>query len=236
MQETASREKILRNVRKALIHKSTDTSLHSEIDFNKGIYAYSDPDRSEMDITFARQFTEVSGKFVFCENENEFIDNLKRLVNETKWENLFCLENYIKELLNKGEISYSDDAGLPESQKSDPEISASAPEQADKIIAGITFCEFLIARTGSILISSKQTSGRRLAVFPDVHIVLAYTSQLVQDVKDALQGIRDKYGDQLPSMITTITGPSRTADIEKTLIIGAHGPKEVCVFLVDDNK
>ena len=99
----------------------------------------------------------------------------------------------------------------------------------------ITSCEFLVARTGSIVISSRQTSGRRLAVFPSTHIVVAYTSQLVRDVKDALEGIKNKYGDQLPSMITTITGPSRTADIEKTLILGAHGTKEVYVFLVDDN-
>ena len=102
-------------------------------------------------------------------------------------------------------------------------------------VASITFCEFLVARTGSIVISSKQTSGRRLAVFPSTHIVVAYTSQLVRDVNDALEGVKNKYGDQLPSMITTITGPSRTADIEKTLILGAHGQKELYVFLVDDN-
>ena len=96
----------------------------------------------------------------------------------------------------------------------------------------ITSCEFLVARTGSIVISSRQTSGRRLAIFSSTHIVVAYTSQLVRDVKDALEGIKNKYGDQLPSMITTITGPSITADIERTLILVSHGPKEEYVFLV----
>src|SRR5262249_43068275 len=99
----------------------------------------------------------------------------------------------------------------------------------------ITLCECLVARTGSVIISSRQMSGRRLPFFPDVHVVLAYTSQLVGEIKDALQLIKLKYGDQIPSMITAITGPSRTADIEKTLVKGAHGPKEIFVFLVDDS-
>jgi L-lactate dehydrogenase complex protein LldG len=66
-----------------------------------------------------------------------------------------------------------------------------------------------------------------------VHIVVAYTSQLVHDIKDGLQLVQDKYGDRLPSMISLISGPSRTADIEKTLVLGAHGPKELILFLVE---
>ena len=99
---------------------------------------------------------------------------------------------------------------------------------------GITRCEFLIARLGSIIISSKQ-DGRRINIYPEVHIVLALASQLVPDLKDALKSIRKKYADGLPSMISVITGPSRTADIEKTLVMGAHGPKELYVFFIDDS-
>ena len=84
------------------------------------------------------------------------------------------------------------------------------------------------------MVSSKQMSGRRLNVYPEVHIVLAYASQLVPDLKQALKQVKLKYEPNYPSMITFITGPSRTADIEKTLVLGAHGPKEIYVFLVDD--
>ncbi len=45
--------------------------------------------------------------------------------------------------------------------------------------------------------------------------------------------IKSRYGNDLPSMITNVTGPSRTADIEKTLVLGAHGPRELFVFLLD---
>ena len=102
--------------------------------------------------------------------------------------------------------------------------------QAD---VGITLCEALVARNGSIMVSNAGAAGRRLSIYPNIHIVLAYTSQLVMDLKDGLTLIKEKYSDKLPSMISNITGPSRTADIEKTLVIGAHGPKELFVFLID---
>jgi L-lactate dehydrogenase complex protein LldG len=71
-------------------------------------------------------------------------------------------------------------------------------------------------------------------VYAPVHICVAYTSQLVYDIKDGLERVKEKYRDNLPSLITLATGPSRTADIEKTLVVGVHGPKEVYCFVVDD--
>ena len=103
----------------------------------------------------------------------------------------------------------------------------------DQAEVGFTLCEALIARNGSIMLSNANMAGRRLSIYPPVHIVVAYTSQLVLDLKDGFKLIKDKYGKNIPSMITTITGPSRTADIEKTLVLGAHGPKELLVFLID---
>ena len=53
------------------------------------------------------------------------------------------------------------------------------------------------------------------------------------DLKDGFKRLKNKYGQNLPSMVCNITGPSRTADIEKTLVLGAHGPKELIVFLIE---
>ena len=99
--------------------------------------------------------------------------------------------------------------------------------------AGIMACDALIARTGSILISSRLASGRTLPVYPPVNIVIATTEQLVYDIQDGFDLLRKKYEGTIPSMINLATGPSRTADIEKTLVLGAHGPREVFVFLLD---
>jgi L-lactate dehydrogenase complex protein LldG len=92
----------------------------------------------------------------------------------------------------------------------------------------------LVARTGSIVVSSRQTSGRRLPVIAEVLIVVAYPNQVCGELKDALNMVKTKYDGTLPSQITFITGPSRTADIEKTLVKGVHGPKEVYLFFVDE--
>ena len=98
---------------------------------------------------------------------------------------------------------------------------------------GITDCEFLVARTGSVIVSSFN-SGRKMNIFPPVHIVIAHRSQLVSYLDDAYRQILQKYNNNLPSLISTITGPSRTSDIEKTLVLGAHGPKQLLVFLLDN--
>ena len=84
---------------------------------------------------------------------------------------------------------------------------------------GITRCESLIARLGTVMVSSRLSPGRKMTVYPEIHLVLGYTSQLVPDLKQALANLRKKYRDGYPSMVSLITGPSRTADIEKTLVI-----------------
>jgi L-lactate dehydrogenase complex protein LldG len=98
----------------------------------------------------------------------------------------------------------------------------------------ITGCEVLVARTGTIVMSAAQASGRTASVYAPIHICIATSTQLVYEVKDALQLIKNRYEGQLPSLISFATGPSRTADIEKTLVVGVHGPKEVYCFLVDE--
>ena len=82
--------------------------------------------------------------------------------------------------------------------------------------------------------SSALSSGRKLYAWPEVHLVAAYASQLVPEISDAIIGMRERYNGLIPSMLTMISGPSRTADIEKTLVMGAHGPKELFVFFIDD--
>lgn len=211
MKESTSKEKMLKKVRKALLEKRDnpypnleDTSLYEEY-------------TGFLDVLFAEQFTAVSGKFVFCEDEIYFVESLLHLAEEKSWRKTYCWEPELQTILNKYEYPfYSTDAHFTEAE------------------VGITLCESLIARNGSILVSNGNAAGRRLSIYPHAHVVLAYTSQLVLDLKDGFNLLRKKYGESLPSMISNITGPSRTADIEKTLVLGAHGPKELFVFLIDD--
>jgi len=213
MEESTSREKILKKIRNALINKTENP--YPSLDIDSSVYpGLQDP----VDITFAQEFTKVAGKFVYCETETDLHDNLINLVADKKWTQIICLENIIKSILNKAGIPFSD-------------------EEKDflECQVGITSCEFLIARFGSIMISNGLESGRRLNVYPENHIVIARSSQIVPELRDAITGINEKYHGRLPSFVSLITGPSRTADIEKTLVMGAHGPKELYVFLIDEN-
>src|ERR1700744_1654678 len=207
---TTSKEKLLKKIRQALLEKRDNPYPNLEQ------LPHYPPIDDLLEIQFAEQFAAVAGRFEFCEDEVQFIENLLTLAEERNWRKIYCWEPALQEILKTYEYPFFE---------TDKDF-----EQAE---VGLTLCESLIARNGSILVSNGNAAGRRLSIYPPVHIVLAYTSQLVPDLKDAFKLLKEKYGSDLPSMISNITGPSRTADIEKTLVLGAHGPKELFVFLLD---
>ncbi len=98
--------------------------------------------------------------------------------------------------------------------------------------AGISGCDAVIAQTGSVLLTTRTGGGRALSVLPPHHVVIARLNQLVPDLPAAYELLHHTYGPVgWPSMITFITGPSRTGDIERILVLGAHGPKKLTVIL-----
>jgi L-lactate dehydrogenase complex protein LldG len=97
--------------------------------------------------------------------------------------------------------------------------------------AGISECDALIAQTGSVLLTSRSGGGRALSVLPEHHVVLARRSQLLADLPAAYELLHQRYGSAWPSLMTFITGPSRTGDIERILVLGAHGPKKLTILL-----
>jgi len=106
------------------------------------------------------------------------------------------------------------------------------PERAD---VGITGCDALVAQTGSILLTARSAGGRALSVLPPHHLVIARESQVIADLPAAFELLREIYGDNFPSFMTLITGPSRTGDIERIVVLGAHGPKTLTVILVKNH-
>jgi L-lactate dehydrogenase complex protein LldG len=210
MNISPSKENILKKIRKALTQSTPLPFPQSE-----GSSAMFPQPQQELEIEFAEQFTKLQGKFIFCLNQQELAFQFNSLVRKQGWKKIYCKdENLVKTIDDQiSEYLTSDLAGC--------DIS-------------VTGCEALVARTGSIVISPVSSSGRIASVYAPIHICIAYTRQLVYDVKDALQLIKNKYGDNLPSLISFATGPSRTADIEKTLVVGVHGPKEVYCFLIDE--
>ncbi len=208
---TTAKEKMLKKIRKALLEKRENPYPNLE---ESPLYKKNN---EALEILFAEQLTAVSGNFIFCEDGIDFIENMLQLADRFKWRKIYCWEPELQDFLSKYEFPF---------YQTDKDF-----EHAE---VGITLCEALIARNGSVLVSNQSAAGRRLSIFPNHHLVIARTSQLVLDLKDGFQLLKTKYGNEIPSMISNITGPSRTADIEKTLVLGAHGPKELFVFLIDD--
>lgn len=203
MAVTPAKENILKRIRQALSNPAPLPFPQSE-----GTSSVFLPAADSLDVVFAQEFINMQGRFAFCITEAEMQQQLQQLITERQWTKIYCNTDKWKE-------PFSNTINLPGCD------------------ASITDCEFLIARTGTIAMSAAQQSGRTVSVYAPVHICIAYTNQLVYDVKDALQLIKEKYSGNIPSLITFATGPSRTADIEKTLVTGVHGPKEVYCFLIE---
>ncbi|CAN5244567.1 hypothetical protein BH11BAC6_BH11BAC6_00950 [soil metagenome] len=210
MKVSASKEKMLNKIKQALLTPVPVPFPQSE--GNEIIFKTAG---QEAAITFAEKFSSLLGRFSYCINEQELVLQLKALIASRNWTSIFCANQTIQEIIasNGLNISYTNDLAACN--------------------AAITDCELLIARTGSIVLSSAQPQGRTASVYAPVHLCIAYSDQLVPDIKDALEKLTEKYNEQLPSLITLATGPSRTADIEKTLVVGVHGPKEVFCFLIE---
>ena len=211
MEETinTSRNQILNKISEA--KKQRKDFAYPEPDWDKNIYKeIAEP----LEECFAREIKAVSGNCILCTSEEEAYENVKKIVAEKNITNFFCRTEEIAQQLTKYEIPFTNQ-----------------PQDFLAMEAGITLCEALIARTGSVLVSSASEAGRQMNIYPPTHIVLARKSQLVPYVSDGLAFIKSKYGKNLPSAITNITGPSRTADIEKTLVLGAHGPKDIWVII-----
>ena len=209
MAASSAKKNILTKIKRAL---ATPVPVPFELTTPVNIFTHSE---QEPEVEFAQNFAALLGKFSFCFNHEELINQLQSLLTARSWKKIFIKDDILQEVLQKAglDISYTNDLANCD--------------------AAITGCEYLIARTGSIVLSTAQQSGRTVSVYAPVHICIAYTNQLVYNIEDALALLQSKYQNNLPSLITLATGPSRTADIEKTLVTGVHGPKEVFCFLVE---
>lgn len=169
---------------------------------------------------FAANFQRIGGEFFYAETLGELGQLLTAWLTERLPEGgrFYVWEPSVQYLLAA--------AGVP--------FEPTETEFIDQAAAGLTSCEALVARTGSVLLGAATASGRRLSIYPEQHVVLAHPSQVVAEIAEALGAAQARAGGQLPSMLSLTTGPSRTADIEKTLVLGAHGPRRLTLFLLED--
>jgi L-lactate dehydrogenase complex protein LldG len=209
---SSARNNILNRVATALA-KRTEVPFPDHVQTS---FAFP-PNEKDLVGLFTKEFTALDGHVIFCRERSDLLENITRLVAEKKWAHVACTTPALLGNMQLGELPYIN--------------KVSAGLEAD---AGITDCECLVARTATVVLSSAQASGRVLPVYSPVHLVIASVDDLVFDIGDALRRVESKYKGKLPSALFFASGPSRTADIEKRLVLGVHGPKEVYLFLMQD--
>lgn len=168
---------------------------------------------------FASNSADLKTEFHLCESRADAIAKFQAFAKDNDWKRVAT---------HDGEHTTPAVAalGLP-TVRTDPGYDVNDMEKCD---AGITQCDALVAQTGSILITSRSAGGRALSVLPPHHVVFVPRTQMVPDLAAAYRVVRENYGEDFPSFISFITGPSRTGDIERILVLGAHGPKRLTVY------
>jgi L-lactate utilization protein LutC len=187
----------------------TDTTIPTATDDTKH--------NEELDILFASMLIEKGGKFIFCESVNDAVAEVRALAEEMKWAHVFCWENEIKDAFcennfQKGAIGFT----------------------LENSNAAMCLCEDLVADTGSLILSPKQASRRRLPVFPKVQIFLADTSQIAADLNKAVDLFNIKNRGELPSVLDLADNVKGHYYYDGNLVLKAEGTSEIYVFLVDE--
>jgi len=210
MESLGNKEKLIKKIKNSLMNNIIETADYA-VDFESNITAEAE---DSIEIQFAKSFTQSHGKFVFCLDESEFLENLQYVVSENEWAKLYCAEAGIQELIKQSNINFVSD----ENDLKDVKVS-------------ITSCEQLVGKTGSIMVSSLQPSMRILPFSAHTHIVLAHTSQICSETKDAICFLKQKYNNNLPNNFTFIRGNTLLSE-NKT---DKDNLKDVYVFLIDDS-
>lgn len=172
---------------------------------------------------FARNSVSLKSTFHLLEDETAAAAKLAEIASSEGWKRVAAHGNGARGPATRAMV-----AGLGlNALWTDNGYEVREMEQCD---AGISECDALIAQTGSVLVTAVSAGGRALSVLPPHHIVLARREQLLADLPAAFDLIQRKYGEHYPSFIGLITGPSRTGDIERILVLGAHGPKKLTIL------
>ncbi len=177
---------------------------------------YNLPEEKDLDIRFATKFIASGGKFIFCENMNIAMTNLKLLKEEKGWQHIFCWENEIKDAFIENNF-----------QKT---MVGYTIENSD---AAISLCECLIADEGTIVLNPKQASRRRLHCFPQTHIIITDIAHLARSEAEALGKFATYNKGELPSIIKLGSCNNGHFYDKQRLILNSEGTEDIYVFLLD---
>ena len=110
-------------------------------------------------------------------------------------------------------------------------LQFSRSDESDADLVGITGCFCAVAETGTLMMCSSPATPAAVSLLPETHIAIVLASRILPYMEDAWDLARKELG-TLPRAVNFISGPSRTGDIEQTIVLGAHGPYRVHLVIV----
>lgn len=210
MEDSILKEKVLKEARNALINRIHNP--FSGTDLNKPVF----PELSEdIEVVFAENLTANGAKFIYCGSREEFIETVYLVSHQNNWKNVVCHEQRVKEILDDTKIDSSEDT------------------DTSKDFVYVTTCEAMVARHGSIILSSAQPLSQKALALAHTHVVFALANQMHDDMQPALKAIEKRHQGNLPSNIISITGKSKNTTPAIKEIPAASGAKELVVFFID---
>ncbi len=153
---------------------------------------FAPKEEQPLDEKFVSQFTEGGGNFMYCPSKEDAIEELNLYAEKQNWKGLFIASPELSNWANstKLQTTFENDGQYP---------------------VVLTSCEALIAFNGGIMIHSHHTGGRKLGDLPKHHILIAFTSQIVANLRDGMTAINQKYREHRPSNIAVIRAPNDQA-------------------------
>lgn len=217
----SERENIFARIKEALTLKAHAHHGHGlpTVAEQRGVMPTVGTSTEEQFALFAKNASDLKATFKLVQDEAELTTELKGLAAAENWQRAATHNSSVAQASARA-------LGLPTLVTSD----GYDKHELEKCDVGISECDALIAQTGTVLVTSRSAGGRALSCLPPHHVVIARREQLVPDLPAALALVKQKYAGNFPSMISFITGPSRTGDIERILVLGAHGPKKLTIF------
>lgn len=217
----SERENIFARIKEALTHQAHAHHGHGlpTVAEQRGVMPTVGATAEEQFALFAKNASDLKATFKLVKDEAELAAELKSLSVAEQWQRAATHTGSLAQAQAKA-------LGLPTIVTND----GYDKHELEKCDVGISECDALIAQTGTVLVTSRSSGGRALSCLPPHHVVIARREQMVADLPAAMALVKQRYGGNYPSMISFITGPSRTGDIERILVLGAHGPKKLTIF------
>jgi L-lactate dehydrogenase complex protein LldG len=209
----------------------------------------SDDERQQLLDHFIKMAAPINLNVVVLKDENAAAAAITDLIKQKdpEWgdqKSLVIWQHPLIERLNLPAALADENIPAYVTSLDDPQTEdLSVPEKRNRLrqqvidaYIGITSADFCMAATASLVMRTRPGQGRAVSLVPSIHIGVIYLDQIIWDLKELYALLRfEPEGRQggLTNCMTFISGPSKTADVEATMVHGAHGPREVYVYVIE---